>query len=254
MDSVAEGNLPYRLWGMMENTISDFSLVAAPQNLFQMIYVRGGTAVATCHNFNCHIEKGYLLCLHSGMAVLIHASEQPFTFTSFLISGISDSIPVISRLSPGSEAEQQISKLSQYCLAAKPGCAVPWLNDLLQILCHSKPMERTFFHQPQICSLKKIIDEHCGEQLCLEQFAKKLHTNKYKIIKDFKARYGMPPIQYLIHSRIHKACSLLCETDKSISEIGAEVGMDNTPYFIRTFKKVIGCTPNAFRKSLQNEM
>lgn len=183
MDSTVERNLPYRLWGMMENTIYDFSLVTAPQNLFQMIYVKGGTAMAACHNSNCRIEKGHLLCLHSGMTVLIHASEQPFIFTSFLISGASDSIPVISQLSSGSEAEQQIVKLSHYCQAAKPGCAVPWLNDLFQVLCHSEPMARTFFHQPQICSLKKMIDKHCGEQLCLEQFAKELHTNKYKTLK-----------------------------------------------------------------------
>ena len=40
---------------------------------------------------------------------------------------------------------------------------------------------------------------------------------------------------------------MLLETDNTVTQIAAEVGMDNVGYFIRTFKKVYNITPKQFR-------
>ena len=44
-----------------------------------------------------------------------------------------------------------------------------------------------------------------------------------------------------------RAALLLRTTTKSIAAIAAETGYDDTPYFNRTFKRLIGKTPGDYR-------
>lgn len=53
--------------------------------------------------------------------------------------------------------------------------------------------------------------------------------------------------QYLIDLRISKAMDLLQNTQKSIGEIGDEIGGYSIHYFSRLFKKKVGFTPTQFR-------
>ncbi|MBK9736630.1 MAG: helix-turn-helix domain-containing protein [Saprospiraceae bacterium] len=58
---------------------------------------------------------------------------------------------------------------------------------------------------------------------------------------------------FLIDMRLGKACKLILESDKTISEIGYASGFNNLANFNRLFKKYRGFTPNGFRKKyLQN--
>ncbi len=53
---------------------------------------------------------------------------------------------------------------------------------------------------------------------------------------------------FLIDLRLGKACKLILESDKTISEIGYKSGFNNLANFNRLFKKYRGFTPNEFRK------
>jgi AraC-like DNA-binding protein len=58
---------------------------------------------------------------------------------------------------------------------------------------------------------------------------------------------------YLNHFRIAKAQALLATTDKSISEIGEEVGFCDQSYFGLVFRRLVHLTPRDYRKSLPLE-
>ena len=59
---------------------------------------------------------------------------------------------------------------------------------------------------------------------------------------------------FLIDLRLGKACKLILESDKTISEIGYLSGFNNQANFNRLFKKYRGFTPNEFRKkNLQDD-
>ncbi|MCB5239586.1 helix-turn-helix domain-containing protein [Niallia circulans] len=45
---------------------------------------------------------------------------------------------------------------------------------------------------------------------------------------------------------------LLSTTNLKIGEISAQVGYENTTYFIRTFKKMYGIPPNKYRQKLNS--
>jgi AraC-like DNA-binding protein len=53
---------------------------------------------------------------------------------------------------------------------------------------------------------------------------------------------------FLTDLRLGKACKLIIESDKTISEIGYLSGFNNLANFNRLFKKYRGLTPNEFRK------
>jgi AraC-like DNA-binding protein len=62
----------------------------------------------------------------------------------------------------------------------------------------------------------------------------------------FKTLFGMPPIHYVNRMRMEAAKRLLLTTDRSVSSIAEEFGLQ-LYYFSRVFKKYSGFTPSEFR-------
>lgn len=55
--------------------------------------------------------------------------------------------------------------------------------------------------------------------------------------------------QELTRIRLEQARIRLLKGNEAISEIARDVGMMNTPYFIKSFKKRYGLAPNQYRKA-----
>ena len=55
-------------------------------------------------------------------------------------------------------------------------------------------------------------------------------------------------MKYLIDYRLERAKELLCKTNDTVIRVAADVGIDNTSYFVRIFKKMYGMTPGASGK------
>lgn len=68
------------------------------------------------------------------------------------------------------------------------------------------------------------------------------------VSRQFKQYIGKSPNEYLIDLRINKSKGLLIDSNLSIAEIAALVGVANTNHFLYLFKNREGITPSAFRK------
>lgn len=64
----------------------------------------------------------------------------------------------------------------------------------------------------------------------------------------FKTKIGVSPINYYHQIKIQKACEYLKYTDILIKEIAFKIGILDTHYFSRLFTKIIGISPNQYRK------
>ncbi len=64
----------------------------------------------------------------------------------------------------------------------------------------------------------------------------------------FKRNTGNTFTRHLSELRIARACQLLAETRKAVTEVCHEVGYDNLSNFNRTFRALRGITPNQYRK------
>lgn len=58
------------------------------------------------------------------------------------------------------------------------------------------------------------------------------------------------PIGYLIDYRLRKAEHLLTATGRKITDIAFGVGSPSVSYFIGTFRKTYGISPNRYRKAI----
>ena len=64
----------------------------------------------------------------------------------------------------------------------------------------------------------------------------------------FKMLTGINPQDYIEYQRMEKAVHLLRTTQKSIREIGKEVGYKDTAYFCRRFKMMFGIPAGKMRR------
>lgn len=91
------------------------------------------------------------------------------------------------------------------------------------------------------------INEHCTEDLNLDDTAAMVGFSKYHFTRLFKQFCGYSFYKYLSHKRIEHAEKLLMDPDNSITEVATSSGFSSLSAFIRMFKEVKGCTPTEFR-------
>lgn len=102
-------------------------------------------------------------------------------------------------------------------------------------------------------SVRRYIDQNCGDDLSLEQLAKFSHVNKYYLVHTFTDEYGISPISYLMRDRVKKAEKLLVTTDYSLSVISRTCGFSSSSYFSQTFKKITGVSPSCYRRTSKSD-
>ena len=99
-----------------------------------------------------------------------------------------------------------------------------------------------------VADVKEYLDRNYAEKVTLDGLATHFYINKYYLTKVFKEQYGQRITAYLLNVRITKAKQLLRFSEKSVEEIGMEVGLGAPHYFSQTFKSVEGVPPSVYRK------
>lgn len=90
--------------------------------------------------------------------------------------------------------------------------------------------------------------ENIGRKLSLNDLAAETGLSASHFSLVFRTKTGRSPIDYLTHLRIQEACRWLDHSDLRINQIAGKIGYDDSYYFSRTFKKVMGISPAAYRK------
>lgn len=95
---------------------------------------------------------------------------------------------------------------------------------------------------------KKAAKSHIGDaNLRMDDLGSELSLSKVQMYRKVKALTGKTPAEVLREMRMQKAYSLLKQTDKTISEVAAEVGFAIPGYFSACFKKQFGINPTEMR-------
>lgn len=85
----------------------------------------------------------------------------------------------------------------------------------------------------------------------LEDLCRKTGYSKNHLIRLFEEQLGMTPIQYCQYVKLERAKTLLTYTDKSVSEIAAELGFYDGSYFSKVFKEKTGICPAKYANRIK---
>ncbi len=95
-----------------------------------------------------------------------------------------------------------------------------------------------------------VIDNLINYKFSVDHLSMELGWNRTKLYNYVKASTGMTLANYIRKIRLDKAANLLRTSDKRISEICYEVGIDSPSYFTRAFKEQFGVSPSEYAKKV----
>ena len=95
----------------------------------------------------------------------------------------------------------------------------------------------------------KFINENYDKALSLKLIASNSYCNHTYLSSLFNEKMNITITDYINKIRIEKARELIDITSKSITEISCIVGFNDSGYFTRVFKSIIGVTPKDYRQN-----
>lgn len=102
---------------------------------------------------------------------------------------------------------------------------------------------------PQL--IRDYIDANAGEKVTLDKMSELFFLSKSQIFRIFKARYGMPPMQYYMERKLEKVKSLLEGTDMRIADIAEELSFSDAKHLTKSFKSAYGELPKDYRRAFK---
>jgi AraC-like DNA-binding protein len=94
---------------------------------------------------------------------------------------------------------------------------------------------------------KDLADARYAERLEVDDMAKAAGLSRAHFSREFKHAFGVSPHAYLLTRRLERAASLLRVTDRSVTEICMDVGLQSLGSFTTSFKRMFGKTPTEYR-------
>jgi AraC-like DNA-binding protein len=93
----------------------------------------------------------------------------------------------------------------------------------------------------------EFMKKHVDAALTIKDMAEQASLSATHFSRLFSQQTGLPPMEYFIHMKIHRACRFLALTHLPIKEISSRLGYADQYYFSRVFHKVMGNSPKAYR-------
>ena len=104
---------------------------------------------------------------------------------------------------------------------------------------------------PWVERTRRRLEENFQEPQVLASLAHEAGVSAAYLCRFFKAYTGRTLFEYLVERRIHAAIWKLRESDEKVISIALGSGFNSLAYFNRTFKRLVGSTPSAYRRQIK---
>lgn len=99
-----------------------------------------------------------------------------------------------------------------------------------------------------VSSVVFYMENQYDEPLTVAQLAREFRVSQNHLTTVFHRETGQTPTDYLRKIRTGKARQLLLTTNLSVQKISEKIGIDDSNYFVKLFRKDYGVTPTQYRK------
>ncbi|MGH9423351.1 MAG: helix-turn-helix domain-containing protein [Thermoanaerobaculia bacterium] len=103
----------------------------------------------------------------------------------------------------------------------------------------------------QLRSVIEFIRSNLADNVSLLVLADQAHISPFHFARLFHRTVGLPPHQFVLRLRIHRAIALLRAGRTPFAQIAVACGFHDQPHFIRAFRMVTGVTPTQHARRAQ---
>lgn len=233
-------------------------LVGHTHDYYHLFYLRNGNAVYLLDGKPYSIRKGQMLIVPPGMIHEVSADGHSLLDVDEIkfVTGQPVDLPLLSEAD--AYLEQSVQKVIYSWISttgAEQADADLFLSAMLTaLLLASGAQEQvstyitTDEYSPLVCKIIHYIENMHTEPFSLDLVAEALGYNKRYLCSVFRQGTGITMLDYLHHVRIRHATLCFYYHDAPIGVIAEYVGFITPVYFTRVFKKLVGISPNLFRK------
>ena len=123
--------------------------------------------------------------------------------------------------------------------------------DLLAKLEELSKKEGTKQIPEKIATVRECMErEYASPDVCVSSLADRYGISTSYLRREFLRAYGISPISFLRAVRVANAKNMLKSGVPSIAEIAEQCGFSSPGYFIQVFHKLVGESPDRYRKRL----
>lgn len=99
--------------------------------------------------------------------------------------------------------------------------------------------------------LLRWLDAHHADAWPLARIARRAALSSRSLSRRFREQTGTTPAQWLVRRRVHHAQRLLETSGRAIERIATDVGFGSTATFRDRFHRLVGTSPQAYRRSFR---
>lgn len=266
------------MYALYENRENEFELYHkrskhVPPHLhgaIEMIYVTNGSLEIGIRQELFHMEKGdfalvFPEVIHHYQVFSSEYSTATYLLVTPLMSGSYNTLlqqkiprnPVI----PREKLHPDIVYAMEHLDPVEDGATADMVHQafLLIILARALPqldlMDRSDLQDDDlIYRTVRYIAEHFTENISLTSMATDLYVSPFTLSRVFSNTFHRNFNRYLNETRLQYACTLLGQTDQTITEICMNTGFESQRTFNRVFQDIYHMSPRDYRKRAQNEL
>ena len=240
---VRRGRLLYRVNGMPVPLAAGEGLYVGPRAVHGIEPVDGEDC-----EYLCVVFSAALLSAAPQIHQTVQAHLAPHEAAHYL--------RLLPQVAPHGEILRELSQLPRIAQQRAPGWMLACLGTLYRVIAHLGSAAPGGTEPPkpdrnlaQVKDMMRLIRTGLTRKLTLAEIARAGRLSRSACESAFERVLHTSPIRYLTNCRLDLGMELLQSTPMTVTEIAQRAGFCSGSYFAEQFKKRMGCSPAAYRKT-----
>jgi AraC-like DNA-binding protein len=196
--------------------------------------------------------------------VVMQFADAPLRQAAALIPELAEVLPLLERARHGIEFFGMSGLASERYARIKQSHGLKRFSEFTEFLAElvacndyrllSTVQLQSFEDDASLAKISGIVDyitENCSNQFSMAEICDRLGMTESSFSRYFRRATGNNFTDFVTRLRVNKACQLLMETDRYITNVCYDVGFNNVANFNRRFLQIKGMTPKEFRRQAE---
>ena len=103
----------------------------------------------------------------------------------------------------------------------------------------------------KLCRVRDLLRDCLDEEIRLDDLSIEVDLSSWHLLRAFRTTFGETPHAFLTRMRLERARELLTVSSRPVTQICFDVGFTSLGSFSTLFRRAVGLSPSAFRRSVR---